>query len=308
MPSEPLDEQNLNDDDEDIELEVDSPVHSPAARRRSLSPDGHANDDHLDEDDFDDVLDKDEDEPVPRKKRHIEVPPKDDGEAPEVTHCHHNGGQSHYTMRPYNEGPMMMTLKESTALPTAADYSAHLRPPTQMMGKIPESYMPMLHVRRDLHQKSTMPPTMLAPPSVTVKPVHPNESVPMYTGSIPFRKRPHSGFSRELPQTMTSGSFQTPMPPHHINPLNLSGGHHHVAKTNDRPPSMPATDAIHMSSSMVTGVKPETTRDVRPMRSPVPSPVVIAQAPSLVHPQPVQPQPQAAPRRTGFSIEDIMRR
>lgn len=392
VPADPLDSNDgdpTNNDDDDMELEVDSPVHSPAARRRSVSSQGRAaNDDTLDDEDIDEdhdeEIDDDEEHEIPRKKRHIEIEPKDDMDTSEVTHCHHNGGQSPYTMRPAQEyqlasmakehhlpPPPQQTISSAAASISAAEYTLG-RASLSSGKKLPstaaviaaaaavnaEPYMPMLHVRRDLHQKSTMMPLLNAPSSSNGKPMI-SDPGPLYAGSIPFRKRSHNGFIRDMTLSMAStSSFQNHLPAtsHSINPLNLSGNHLHATKSlmekvraiqppSSHPPAaststdnskhapmMPSSSSNSSSNngkgsqssntsnhgsggSSSAGssaiIKNDTPSNVQSICSPVASSsVAIAQAPSVVIPQPqlVQPQPQAVPRRTGFSIEDIMRR
>lgn len=122
-----------NDDANEIEDEFDDiQVDSPVNERRTPSPaatvperKNESKELIKDERSCEDVLDG---EP-PRKMPRLEQK-KDENEFSGITHCHHNGGQTHYTMRP-------------------------------QQGSFPVSDG-KLHVRRDLHYKLDIPTSSTA--------------------------------------------------------------------------------------------------------------------------------------------------
>lgn len=98
----------IDDENEEAELEDefdDIQVDSPVNGRRSPSPVIPDSKDTVHNDEIDETFKEEkrsEDEldgEPPRKMPRLE-PQKDDKEFSGVTHCHHNGGQTHYTMRP----------------------------------------------------------------------------------------------------------------------------------------------------------------------------------------------------------------
>lgn len=253
------------EDDEDTVLEVDSPVHSPINASLRRSPVDH---DELGENEVEDVNledgneekgpDADEENEIPVKESQTKLD-KSELKLPEQTHCHHNGGQSHYTMRPSQETvPSMISSIDYSHLHSSSSSSS------LATSKIPETYVPMLHVRRDLHQKESA--TIGSLPSR-------NESVLSFIDSMPFRKRNAAGFIRE------------PIPDYQQRqtPLNLSN--HAVHSTNSKNSSG------------------ETVQDDEHRPKAGPSQLNLNRNES----RPPPPQ-QPPPKRTGFSIEDIMRR
>lgn len=282
------DDEIDEEDDDDMELEVDSPVHSPSeAKRRSPTPSMEPNDvDAQPNEDEVSAAKKSEDDVQPSvdeqrqdEKKQIET------EVPEVTHCHHDGGQTHYTMRPTQDYYAAIAAKKFDGTETI-DYSQLRRHSSTFVSKMPESYMPMLHVRRDLHQKHV-------------------KSHSSFLESMPFRKRNAAGFLREPPahDHLDSSNKQ--------NPLNLS----------NRPPiATPMTGTVLLPAKSsddgnMSQKKPSFASDPKPFGgegnslrehgAPIdpPAPLNLNPAPQRV------PPPAHPPRRTtGFSIEDIMRR
>ena len=163
VPSEVLnvcdDERNLSGDEDDMVLEVDSPIHSPAAARAaSPKPSGSisrseqaTNENDLDEHEDDEEEDEAEVfENEPQREQNNTVVMSKEFEAPEITHCHHDGGQAHYTMRPYQYyGQMGLSLSQQHHhMSLIRNHQTHMQRLQQQ-----ESILPMLHVRRDLHHK-----------------------------------------------------------------------------------------------------------------------------------------------------------
>lgn len=299
-------------------LEVDSPVHSPAAKPRSPSP----NDDRASgEKDVEDGCDENDFEPHRRKEQRFEDPPsKEYVDAPEITHCHHNGGsQIHYTMRPpqdYYQSPSDVNFISSSL-----EYS-HVRQHHSIVTRIPESYLPTLHVRRDLHHKGSMPPTISATTSTVTKTVISLDQTPNFLGSMPFRKRSSAGFIRDQREVAYTNHhlLQQQQQQEKMNPLNLSSSSNHHQPTSH-----------HLGKSCSEQRHILKSSDSMPLHSPSqsseepPPALVVATAPSVLNHQaqssaqsqtnrqPARPSTAAGAqqqprRRTGFSIEDIMRR
>ncbi|XP_059612812.1 uncharacterized protein LOC132259267 [Phlebotomus argentipes] len=248
VPGEVLDvgeeERHLTGDEEDTVLEVDSPDHSPvrrgeapAARARSPSKAPEEDRDCPAAEDEPEDEEEDEDPEVEDEKETLEAPPlKTEVEPVEVTHCHHEGSHQ-YTMRP--------SMSDAISL-RPPDHRTNI--PRQQPK--PEPYVPMLHVRRDLHHKA---PTA----TVTSGLLDPGAA---FLGHIPLRKRPLG----------PEGEPIALLPPRHI----LSP--HHMG----HPLSMPRHPPL---------LKPPEELLLSPPVAPDP------------------PAPAAPPRKTGFSIEDIMR-
>lgn len=261
-----------DDEDEDVELEVDSPVHSPITANRqspaTLSHDIDEADDDVDDDGVEKeidlrnettVRDDDVDYRPPAKEPRLDYQ-KQEPESPEQTHCHHNGNdRSHYTMRPTYDNGVMISI---------ADYSMLRQHQSMMSSKAGDPFMPMLHVRRDLHHKE---PTQLR-----------SETATSYTESMPFRKRNAAGFLRD-PSEYMSVPRQAP--------LNLSN--HASESTSEK-------NATNYSADQ----KMDETRVSTPsISAPIAMPANVIQPPAQLQQAPPPPR-----RRTGFSIEDIMRR
>lgn len=244
------DAADIDDEDDDTVVEVDSPVHSPVGSlRRSPSIANDLEEENGDEEvDLEGVNGEKDDENGDAPPKEPRLSDKDDLAASEQTHCHHNGGQMHYTMRPIHE----MGFAPPMVSPVASvDFShAHLHQSPSLAAKIPEAYMPMLHVRRDLHHKE----------------VARGEAVLGFVESMPMRKRTAAGYLRE------------PMPDYQQRhkPLNLSN--HPMPPTQ---PKSPAAENGHDDADRAIAGPSNPNRNEQ------------------------RPPP---PKRTGFSIEDIMRR
>lgn len=246
------DEEEIVDgeDDNDTVLEVDSPIHSPievvSERDDNESNDFEKNrhNSNTNTQTFDKNCEE-SDEP-PRKIARLDE--KTD-ESIGITHCHHNDGQSHYTMRPQK------SFNKLNTEPSATNSS-----------KLSESYSITLHVRRDLHYKNNVSSPLQFSTSSSAA----SSSTSNFLNAVPIRKR-SAAFNREHidDNNQYESSHSLPL---HPSPLNLSS--HHMANTQQSIPNS------------------------IPQRSPI----------ANVHPAQQPPAQVANPRRTGFSIEDIMRR
>lgn len=319
VPSEVLDvgdDERILSDEEDTVLEVDSPIQSPVARSRSPSlsvprPESPE-------------IENEEHEPDRPIENGPEISePKGMNEPPEITHCHHDGGQSHYTMRPHNEIAQQMFPSQ---------YSM-LRHMSQHMVKPSDTFLPMLHVRRDLHHKNPASSPTSSSGGSTPLP----EPGPSFLNAIPMRKRPIG--SDGEPHLMLSRPFTNVQSMGH--PLNLSGQSNkpmedmisvppiQTEKPRDLlpasvptiPPIPPILSHINQMPSMglnvpgsTIGIAQQQQQQQQPLLlmpttlPPNPSTMeMIKQSPQLGN-QIQAPQPAPPPKRTGFSIEDIMRR
>lgn len=323
VPAEVLDvgdDERILSDEEDTVLEVDSPIQSPVTRSRSPSLSAVARAE---------TPENDNDEP----DRPTETEPESDSkglyEPPEITHCHHDGGQTHYTMRPHNEYAQHM-------LPSPYSMLRHM---SQHMAKPQDSFVPMLHVRRDLHHKNPS-----SPPSNSSSSTPLLEPGPGFLSSIPIRKRP-IGIDGE-PHLMISRPFANHSSSQSLgHPLNLSGQpslqnkqledllpQPSIPKENSRdllPASIPPVPTVppippilnHMNQMPSIGLSvPGNSIGIAPQQQQLllmpptmpqnQSSMEMLKQPSQQTKQLQAPQPPVAPppKRTGFSIEDIMRR
>lgn len=334
-----------------------------------------------------------------------------DGPAPNqnqgVTHCHHEGGEQ-YTMRPLQEQSARSVddlalmnsgnLNNSMAIPsqppdyvmasTSSGITNYMGPlGTHTPSDSNDPYMPLLHVRRDLHTKNLMQsPTDLkvqtsagplqatatalpviidatriqAPPPPPPAPLHsPHDPVPSFLGSIPIRKRslgvefehihalsqrapPFAGnpniyalnMSRPHLHALQSAAaasvikLEASVPPSHLGPPppNMASKPGPYLPTNYHvnqapPPSVPQNSS--KSSTLTDSYILHTNRNSHMEASANSAPSTAASAASSSsqasssssglagqsHNHQPPPPPNPAPvKRTGFSIEDIMRR
>lgn len=320
VPSEVLDvgdDERILSDEEDTVLEVDSPIQSPVARSRSPSLSAVARPESPE-------IENDEHEPERPTANDLESDSKGMTEPPEITHCHHDGGQSHYTMRPHNEYGHHM-------LPSQYSMLRHM---SQHMVKSQDPFVPMLHVRRDLHHKNPNSPPSNVASSASTPLLEPG---PSFLSSIPIRKRP-IGIDGE-PHLMLGRPFTNVQSAGH--PLNLSGQSNLQNKPSEDmlPPTLIPTeksrDLLQPSVPPIPPIPPILSH-INQMPSigvsvPGNSIGISSQQQLLLMPSAMQhnqspmeiskhqpsqpakqqlqpPQPAPPPKRTGFSIEDIMRR
>lgn len=301
------DSRNLSGDEEDTVLEVDSPANSPHGRRvSSASPliADIGNDDIDDNDEEDDTETTKETELVKAPEIHNV---KDHSE---VTHCHHEGN-GEYTMRPSHENSMYYNKEYKKYGTTSGDVTDardhHLSVTSQkqqqkemLKAAHENSYLPMLHVRRDLHHRNSS----LSSSTVTSGGMHP---MPQFgLSSVPFRKRPIGldGEPHPIMIRRTIGNIH-----HSAHSMALGSPSNSSKLTSDCPiPSqLGCSDPIQ---EIPLALNTSGTSNSVPLVTTVP------QVPTQL---PVRPQPESknvlpppaqpvAPRRTGFSIEDIMRK
>lgn len=290
VPPESLEERetdnNLSDEEEDTLLEVDSPVNSPNAGRSSPGLDAVVTEDaenhvKLDREEPSEVLVQD-----------------DSGDANKeiaVTHCHHerdNGSKSPYTMRPTSSYDIY-TMKHHNSIKYASNDQqiGATSSLTSTPQSSPDIFIPTLHVRRDLHQKmqlnngnssnATSSPSSTASTRITSTMLEAN-----YINSIPLRKRP-IGLDGE---------------PHPIMPRNLISTHLHLNQS---------LEALRQAKLMEESKeKSESTTNI-PIISPsagCPIPGTSIIPPSGATKMTLSGHAPNPPKKTGFSIEDIMRR
>jgi odd-skipped len=325
---------NISDgEEEDTLLEVDSPLNSPNNSGRSPSPlqmpvSAELQDEH---DEIEDEVEREREElmlppptPAPEKVEKDIVP---------VTHCHHersSGSQSPYTMRPQTNdrerrhrsptpGSLNGNLANSQHLSHSQDSlnSSHMHSTAGSSSRT-DIFMPMLHVRRDLHHKLNRASSTVTSGLVDH---HPN-----FLSNIPLRKRPIGPDGEPFLPSLSRGiglyglhqnhpllkpTEELLMPPPIINATDLSTELH-------SPPALP-----QLMSSPPPPSTPLITSPQMPTNLSVPSSHHIATSSTSIGniPQPQQQQltppstaavaaaSSGAPKRSmGFSIEDIMRR
>jgi odd-skipped len=305
-----LDNDNLSGDEDDTVLEVDSPVNSPIVRPRSTSP-------PLEMPVSAELNDSDPEQVSKQAEiTREEIAARTEQERIEVTHCHHErpgGSQSPYTMRPQQD--YYYHSKEHRLLSHLAYYShppSNGGPPDNLSQASSQTstqhdgFVPMLHVRRDLHHKlgnlsrlsATMTSALLEPG-------------PNFLSTIPLRKRP-IGLDGEPYSFMGRGLLGS----HHLS-MNMHRQHPLLRPPDEltiTPPSAPAepTAATPISAAVQLDPKqpplqasPSSSMPPPPTSSSMTLPTVASVTPPvhINNPTPVPP-----PKKTGFSIEDIMRR
>lgn len=297
VPNESLDiggesEHNLSGDEDDSVLEVDSPEHSPVRRPQSPSPamsgSGGGSDSFPTHDKSEDVVDTHDGDGNATPQAVIK-------DSIGITHCHHDGGStSSYTMRPNHE----------------RERSSFSKSYLQQS----DTYLPMLHVRRDLHHKSSS--LALLSSTITSDALEPG---PSFLGAM--RKRhfgsdgnthpilnrypPNIGNNYIARHNLLKQSEEIMMPPiisqsiEQPLPENSSTSHQNALKS----PSASSTSSGLSSSSSVThqptASPSSSTSYMQSSGGGIPPPTVPLNIPAAPPPQ---------PRRTGFTIEDIMRR
>lgn len=302
---------NISDGEEDTVLEVDSPLNSPRGNGRSPSPMNMPVSAELqDENDEHDHIDP-ENEEIEIEQPPTPAPEKTEKDIMAITHCHHersSGSQSPYTMRPQNYYDREIRYRSPT--PTSGGSSNLIS--SQYLSQSQDSlnsahiyssnsrsdiFMPMLHVRRDLHHK-------LNRSSSTITSGLVDHSTPNFLSSIPLRKRPIG----------SDGEPYLPSLSRNIGLYNLNRNHPLLKSTEELlvAPSIPSDssnsnqDAGHSSSMM--GSPPIISPSQASSTSSSISTSSTSQTTTTNPQQPTVPVVAAPPKRTGFSIEDIMRR
>ncbi|KAH8377763.1 hypothetical protein KR093_007050 [Drosophila rubida] len=170
-----------------------------------------------------------------------------------------------------------------------------------------DPYLPMLHVRRDLHHKtlnlSKAPPppsptqaaagqpanSLVEPARPPSQPLHsPHEAMPSFLGSIPVRKRilppPPPPPPPPLVELVVDHHQRSFLESQSLYALNMSRHPPRQLLCKPPPPPPPSSSSSSSSSTPSSSEKEANAAAPQPAAAP------------------------AAPRRTGFSIEDIMRR
>uniref|UniRef100_A0A182NFE6 Uncharacterized protein n=1 Tax=Anopheles dirus TaxID=7168 RepID=A0A182NFE6_9DIPT len=330
-----LDDEEREEDERRVELE---------RRRRRERADDEDDEDDDEEDDLISVAGHPEPDPTP------------------VVQCHHErpmGSKSPYTMRPQYDHGSRSSMSSQSSQHSSTMHLEDSRDGGPLMSHAPDVFVPMLHVRRDLHHKMGLIGRASATITSSGGPgaglLEPGAN---FLSHIPLRKRamgpdgePHPIMSRGIhlphrghhkshhPEDVHAGPppdspHREPMPlispsvpsasPVLLSP-HLPPG---LALPPPPPPPAPSSMAVPInlaslsnlpvvlppssgvpSSSLTTGgaassiAVPSSTAKA-PTASTAPS--AASTAPQT--PQVVAPQQAPPPRKTGFSIEDIMRR
>lgn len=152
------------------------------------------------------------------------LPPKDPNEPPEITHCHHDGGASHYTMRPLQYYSSFGAMQHHHSMIRQHNLKRMFKGDASEVGSSSSSFQPMLHVRRDLHHKLPMAPSPNdhGPSDLSGSRPSGNMDPPTFLQSLAHRKRTMGPNDEPLP-VLRRPPFGNPamhmMPP----ALNLSG-------------------------------------------------------------------------------------
>uniref|UniRef100_A0A3F2Z1Y5 C2H2-type domain-containing protein n=1 Tax=Anopheles quadriannulatus TaxID=34691 RepID=A0A3F2Z1Y5_ANOQN len=279
VPSEALDVgvdddgHQLSGDEDETVLEVDSPVHSPAGRHRSVSPpldmpvSAELDDDDREEDERRSVMEarrraardeEDDDEEDEEEDDLISVAGHEPDPTP-VVQCHHErpmGSKSPYTMRPqYDHGSRSSMSSQSSQHSSSMHPAGHgedSRDSGPMVmphpsSHAPDVFVPMLHVRRDLHHKMGL----IGRASATITSSSGGgmlDAGGSFLSHIPLRKRamgpdgePHPIMSRSLH-----------MPP------GIRGPHksHLVEDVHSGPPDSPHREPMPLMSPSVPSASP----------------------------------------------------
>lgn len=305
--------QNISDGEDDTVLEVDSPLNSPRAGGRSPSPMNMPVSAELqDENDEHEVCDP-ENEDVEIEQPPTPAPEKTEKDIMAITHCHHersSGSQSPYTMRPQNHYDREIRYRSPTPTPNTSGSSNLIS--SQYLSQSQDSlnsthiyssnsrsdiFMPMLHVRRDLHHK------LNRSSSSTITSGLVDHSTPNFLSSIPLRKRPIG----------SDGEPYLPSMSRNIGLYNLNRNHPLLKSTEELlvAPALPSDssnsnqDSTHSSSMMGSPPIISAAPQASSSSSSVSTSSVSQSATSQQQPS---TSSNAPPKRTGFSIEDIMRR
>uniref|UniRef100_A0A182INL6 C2H2-type domain-containing protein n=1 Tax=Anopheles atroparvus TaxID=41427 RepID=A0A182INL6_ANOAO len=309
VPSEALDVgvdddgHQLSGDEDETVLEVDSPVHSPAGRNRSPSPpmdmpvSAELDDDEREEDERAELEEDDDEE---EEDELVSVPARPEPDPTPVVQCHHErpmGSKSPYTMRPqYDHGSRSSTSSQSS------QHSAHhptlvgedLRGEREPLLQQPppahpaaDVFVPMLHVRRDLHHKMGL----IGRASATITSGGLMDSPGGgFLSHIPLRKRA-MGPDGEPHPIMARGLLGSSQPLH----LQQNGrGHHHHHQHHHHQHLHNRT--VHLPEDPHKGPPDSPHRESIPLMSPsLPSssPVLLSPhlPPGLALPPPPPPPP-----------------
>lgn len=215
------------------------------------------------------------------------------GSSSEVTHCHHEGFIGpHYTMRPHYDYYSPLSFATAAAAQKMSSSSASVSPSAK---PTTNNFVHVLHVRRDLHHKSPMisghPSTITSSVAGNTIAMH-DPPGPSFLGSIPVRKRsmgPNGETQLAKPTTTNDGS-------NNFNPsMRLVASEHHSFGSHHSP----SASSSCSQSSQSGGIVKEGAL------SPIPGSSKDADrtgGAAVVSPT------KPPPKKTGFSIEDIMRR
>lgn len=310
--AEPLDPNSLDDhhdtlsgDEDDTVVEVDSPIHSPLNAPRTPSPVQVA----------DDLNEEDEEEHIDTVSP-VTPAPLSEKEHNEITHCHHersNGSKSPYTMRPQNhyerDHRFPSSSNMSDYLPFNQEVPLSLKIHTQISSSArSDGFVPMLHVRRDLHQKINKPSTVtsgsMEPPSNFLNvPIRKRIMGPDGEPQLPMIGR-QMFYSLHRQHSLGKPPDELIMTPMLASPDSQS---------QDQVPLPSTSSAIPLlgpaSVASLTVPPAQYLPALQPVQIQLGSTSLSSGESQSSGPSPPAPSnPPAPPKRTGFSIEDIMRR
>lgn len=264
-----------------------------------------------------DIGDKDRDSTSPRPRTpsldRLERPPRDDSftrEVREVREHHHHQPRS---LSPSTPGPCVGPTERTKCHHgegSSSSSSSYSMRPQPMSDEIPShtiqpptTHHPQLQIRRDLHQ-------LKQPISSATATITSNSQEPTFLGT--FRRRiqepPDIRHSPNIPNILsapnTSGR-RSPIPMMVIHPTNMSN---HSLKNNGLDMNMTISSLREEGPSSSCGNDLSMKKDLPSTSTCTNAPSTSSSTPMGVNLLPVRPPPTNPPKKTGFSIEDIMRR
>lgn len=283
-------DNNLSDEEDDALLEVDSPVNSPNAGRSSPGLDGPVvsegtnNDEKLNQEDPGDVIVQDD------------AISGDGNKEIAVTHCHHerdSGSKSPYTMRPMSYDSYIIKHHTSIKYASNEQQITATSSLTSTPQSSPDIFIPTLHVRRDLHQKLQQNSNSSnTTPSASTTRITSTMLEANYINSIPIRKRP-IGLDGE---------------PHPIMPRNLISTHLHLNQSLEALRQSKLMEETKDKQEPSTSSSKSSSTNIPNNGCPIPGTSIIPPSGTTKVIQASSGHPPNPPKKTGFSIEDIMRR
>lgn len=193
------DDKILSGDEDDTVLEVDSPVHSPNQPQLQKDDeidtvDGETLMDSGNGGNGDTIVDYSSDQ-RPQQQQHNshQLLNSVDHERQQrgITHCHHEGANETYTMRPYSGAKGELVMKDNGS----GNNDAYL--------------IPMLHVRRDLHDHSHRVPNFLESLSSRKRPMGIDGEPIVQQHPMDLNMKRASGYSTQTPVTHTQTATTT---------------------------------------------------------------------------------------------------
>lgn len=267
-----------------------------------------------------DIQDRDSSSPRPRTPSldRLERPPRDDSFTREVRevrevreHHHHQPRSLSPSTLSIPAGPIERTKCHHGEGSSSSSSSYSMRPqpmsddiPSQSHPIQQSTHHPQLQIRRDLHQ-------LKQPISSVTATITSNSQEPTFLGT--FRRRiqepPDIRHSPNIPNILSAPSTsgrRSPIPMMVIHPTNMSTNH--SLKNNCLEMNMATSSSREDDPISSCGNDLSMKKDISATPTSTNTPSTSSAIPMGVNLLPVRPPPANPPKKTGFSIEDIMRR